>query len=102
MGQEQLNDLALMSREREELEAINRGKIMENFVETNVKLVKFKLLANESFVKIWPEKFWETGGGCKSKFYPRCKRGQNCHWWESRHVLLHLSTMLDQMAISKS
>jgi hypothetical protein len=42
MGQERLNDLALMSIERDELEAINWNDIIYNFAEAKIRKVIFK------------------------------------------------------------
>ena len=44
IGHEWLNDLALVSMEREQLEAINWGKIINSFAVVKVRKVKFKLL----------------------------------------------------------
>ena len=54
MGQERLNDFALMSMECEEFEAINWDERINNFPRAKSDINNWKNLSINENVKIWP------------------------------------------------
>ena len=91
MGQKLPNDLALMSIEREELEAINREGVINKFAETKVIKARFNRILLKFGLKIL------TGWAVNQDFYPGAREARTTTGRQLWQIYIALGTALQYL-----